>query len=196
MNKNIDRDNRKAALELLYTRKSHNKLCGEPLTKEQLEKLFRAALRAPDHAQLKPWRYQVYAGQSLERLGDYFVKASELDSDTPLSSEEREKIRGKALRAPTLILAYLSPKDHPKVPHIEQVLSLGASVQNLLMAAHFMGVGAIWRSGKLCFNPHLAKLLGLKPQESILGFIFLGEEEGTKRPVPVIDPSEFVSYIE
>ncbi|MDQ7049765.1 MAG: nitroreductase [Enterobacterales bacterium] len=188
--------NQQIALDLLLKRKSHNRLGGQALTKEQLETLFQAAFRAPDHAQLKPWRYQVYSGQSLAKLGDYFIEASKAESETQLTSEQLEKIHNKALRAPTLIVAYLSPKEHPKVPHVEQVLSLGASIQNLLMAAHFLGVGAIWRSGKLCFNPHLAKLLGLKTHESLLGFIYLGEKEGTKRPVPEVEQSQLVSYID
>jgi len=187
------------ALELLTTRKSHNKLVGLALSRQQLEWLFRAAFRAADHAQLRPWRYQVYSGQSLDKLGDYFVQASlneAANNGSSLNDEQQLKIKNKAKRAPTVIVAYLSPKQHPKVPQVEQILSLGASIQNLLNAAHFIGIGAIWRSGKLCFNPKLANLLGLSDSEKIHGFIYLGEEEGVKRPLPEFDQCELVRYFD
>ena len=80
-----------------------------------------------------------------------------------------------------VIVASVCIKEHPKVPKVEQLLSAGASVQNLIMAAHFQGIGAIWRTGNLAFNHHLMKSLGLAESEEIVGFIYLGSEVGEKR---------------
>ncbi|PHS18175.1 MAG: nitroreductase [Kangiella sp.] len=180
-------------LETLMSRKSHNKLVAPAPSKTQVEQMMKFALRAPDHASLKPWRYQVFTGQSLIQLGEFFAKASQWE-DSELSFDELDKLKSRPLRAPMVIIASVFITEHPKVPEIEQYLSAGASVQNLLLAAHFMNIGAIWRTDSLCFNRHLMDLLGLKENESIVGFIYLGKEEGKKRLPKHVEQSEFVAW--
>ncbi len=181
-------------MELLLSRKSFNKLTAPAPTSEQMDVLFQSALRAPDHASLKPWRYRVYEGKSLEELGELFLRAS-LISEPKLSEFQCQKIKQKPLRAPMVVVASVLIKEHPKVPEIEQILSGGASVQNLLMAAHFSEIGAMWRTGGLAYNLHLAGLLGMEENEKITGFIYLGQEEGVKRPVKYLNKDEFVTRI-
>ncbi|MET1253765.1 nitroreductase family protein [Aliikangiella maris] len=181
------------ALEQLLSRKSHNKLVEPAPNKQQLEILFKAALRAPDHALLKPWRYRVYQGSALNRLGEMMLKAS-LNAEPELSEDKQQRILAKPQRAPMVIVASVGIKEHPNVPEIEQILSGGASVQNLLMAAHFQNIGAIWRTGDWTFDPYFAGLLGLEDNEKIVGFIYLGSEEGTKQPVQWVEQSNHVTF--
>ena len=180
-------------LSILQARQSHNKLVEPAPSRTQLDEMFKAALRAPDHALLRPWRYRVYEGEALSELGENFLQAS-LQEEPELSELKQEKIRNKPLRAPMVVVASVLLQEHPKVPHVEQILSAGASVQNLLMAAHFQGVGAMWRTGSLAFSHHLMDLLGLAEDEVIVGFIYLGTEEGDKRRIKPFELEEFVSY--
>ena len=181
-------------IETLLNRKSHNKLVGPAPTEAQVKTMMQAALRAPDHAKLRPWRYQVFTGDSLNQLSSHFVNAS-LADNSALDQSQIEKIAAKPLRAPMVIVASVVQIEHKKVPHVEQMLSAGASVQNLLMVAHFMQIGAIWRTGGLCFNRHLMDLLDFAENQSIVGFIYLGQEEGDKRAVPQIEQDEFVEWV-
>lgn len=183
------------ALKNLLSRKSHNKLIAPAPSEEQLEVLFNAALRAPDHGMLRPWRYRVFSGESLERLGDFFAQAAVKD-DPELSALKLEKIRSKPSRAPMVVVASVCLVDNPKVPHVEQILSAGASVQNLMVAAHFQNIGAMWRTGSLAFNSHLMELLAFSDDEIIVGFIYLGTEEGPKRNVKPFDIADFVTRFE
>lgn len=178
-------------IEQLLSRKSHNKLIEPAPTEEQLEILFKAALRAPDHASLRPWRYRVFSGQSLTDLGNYFV-AAELNVNPELSLEKQHQLRLKPLRAPMVIVASVQLSEHPKVPVIEQILSAGASVQNLLMAAHFQNIGAIWRTGNMAFNQNLMQSLKFGENEKIVGFIYLGKEEGKTREAKPFEIKDFV----
>ena len=182
-------------LELLLSRKSHNKLTEPAPSDEQLEILFKAALRAPDHACLRPWRYRVYSKSGLDELGQQFALAS-LDSEPELSQAKLDKIKMKPHRAPMVIVASVCLIEHPKVPKVEQTLSAGASVQNLLMAAHFQGIGAMWRTGGLAYNDFLMKSLGFAENEEMVGFIYLGTEVGNKRKVKDFDISDFVKRID
>lgn len=56
-------------LQGLLNRVSIQRLESPPPTKAQLEVMLQAALRAPDHANLKPWRSVMVAGEGLTELG-------------------------------------------------------------------------------------------------------------------------------
>ncbi len=180
-------------IETLLSRNSHNKLVEPAPTEEQLKIIFEAALRAPDHALLRPWKYRVYTDKGLDRLGDYFVAAS-LQDDPNLSEEMQLKIHNKPKRAPMVIVASVCLKEHPKVPHVEQILSAGASVQNILMAAHFQNVGAMWRTGSMAVNQEFKRLLHFSETEMVVGFIYLGTELGDKKKIKPFEIEDFVTH--
>ena len=75
-------------------------------------------------------------------------------------------------------------------------MSLAAAVQSLLLAAHALGVGAIWRTGELCYQSALARGLGLAGNEQLLGFVYLGTPGGNEKKVPAMATSQFVSQWE
>ena len=180
------------ALDLLLSRQSHNKLIKPGPDEKQLALMFKAALRAPDHALLKPWRYRVYSGDSLKLLAEHFAAALK-KSDPEVSPEKLEKHKSKPLRAPMVIVASVVLQEHPKVPHIEQILSAGASVQNLIQAAHFQNIGAIWRTGDMAFNTHFTGILEFAEGEIVVGFIYLGTVSGEKRKLKAIQIDDFVT---
>ena len=52
--------------------------------------------------------------------------------------------------------------------------SLGGAAQNLLLAAHGLGLGAMWRTGDAAFDPGVKAALGLAPDQHLIGFIYVG----------------------
>ncbi len=162
------------ALENLHNRVSINRLAAPAPSGDVLENIMRAALRAADHGRLQPWRFLVIEGDGLNHLGALFVEAS----GDELTAAAKEKITAKPHRAPMIIVAIASPRDLPKIPVIEQVISTGAAVQNMLNAAFAQGVGAMWRTGGLAYNCDVKKGLGLEESESIVGFLYLGAPAG------------------
>ncbi|WP_299725969.1 nitroreductase [uncultured Endozoicomonas sp.] len=179
-------------IELLLNRRSSPVLESPGPTPEQLEVMFQAALRAPDHARLRPWRFLTVSGEAREALGELLAKAARFDQQD-LSEDALSRFRGMPLRAPTLVLAICPVKEHPKVPEIEQKMSLAAAVQSLLLAAYAQGVGAVWRTGDLCYHPVVAEGLGLAENEALMGFIYLGTPSGSQKKLPVMEVSDFVS---
>src|ERR1700761_8759734 len=90
------------ALATLLSRASV-KLLGEPgPDDEQLKIIFEAAVRAPDHGKLRPWRFFVIRGEARKRLSELFVEG--LKRREPGANEDLiEKEREKPLRAPVTI---------------------------------------------------------------------------------------------
>ncbi|WP_374438678.1 nitroreductase family protein [Pseudomonas panipatensis] len=180
------------AYDALVNRVSHARL-GEPApSAEQLDRLFRVALRAPDHGQLRPWRFLTVEGEARGQLGELFARATRA-AQPEATPEALAKARAMPMRAPTLVVAIARLHEHPKVPEIEQLLAAGCAAYGLLQAAFVEGLGAIWRTGALASDPLVQQGLGLSANERIIGFIYLGTPTGERRqPIP-LDPAAFVS---
>ncbi|TFH86359.1 nitroreductase [Billgrantia azerbaijanica] len=182
------------AMTLLHERSSMGKLMGPPPGPEQLEAIYRAALRAPDHGELRPWRFIEFTGEGLERLGELYAEA-EFHADPHVDDATLAAARKKPLRAPMVIavIAKVTP-DVAKVPRVEQVISAGCAAHAILLAAHALGLGAMWRSGKYAFDPTVHKGLGLGEEDEIVAFVYLGQPGGRHRPVAEHRISDFVEH--
>ncbi|MCQ4311603.1 NAD(P)H nitroreductase [Stutzerimonas sp. VN223-3] len=179
------------ALDLLLNRVSVTRLADPAPTAAQLDVMFRAALRAPDHGQLRPWRFLTVQGEARERLGELLAESLRLRQ--PEAAEEAlQKARKMPLRAPLLVVVIARVLPHPKIPESEQVLAVGCAAHGLLLAAHAQGLGAVWRTGEFSYDRHVAQELGLATNEQLLGFIYLGTPEGNLRTPPELEPGHFV----
>lgn len=179
------------ALELLLNRVSVTRLIDPAPDAAQLDVLFRAAMRAPDHGQLRPWRFLTIEGVARERLGELFA-ASLLLREPQAAEPALDKARKMPLRAPLLVVVIARQQPHPKVPAGEQALAVGCAAHGLLLAAHALGLGAVWRTGEFAYDRNVARELGLTEDEVVLGFIYLGTPEGKLRTPPVLEPRDFV----
>lgn len=178
------------ALTALHTRTSSNLLCEPAPTKAQLENIFKAGMRACDHRLLEPWEFILIEGEGRDELGALFAQVKEKELGA-LPDSEIKRIKSKALRAPTIVVVVAKCTENPKVPIIEQEYSAAASAQMMMTAAFAQGVGAIWRSGSIMFDPELAKGLDLAPDDKIVGFLYLGTPRVVK-PTPTLEANKFV----
>jgi nitroreductase len=166
------------ALEALHTRASNSAL-GEPGPGEaQLAALLKAAEHAPDHGLMRPWRFFVVRGEARNRLGQ--AMAAALRAREPEATPEiLDRERQKPLRAPVLLVVAASPRERRGVPEIEQVLAAAAAAENVMLAAHAIGLGAYWRTGDAAYDPAVKAAFGLAPSDTIVGFLYLGTPLGT-----------------
>ena len=135
--------------------------------------LLRAGARAPDHGRLRPWRFLIVRGEARELFGEVMAEALRASKpDTPSESLDRE--RRKPLRAPALLVVAVVPVPHSGAPEIEQISAVGPAAQNILLAAHALGLGAIWRTGAPAYDDRVARALGLPEQGRVVAFIYLG----------------------
>ncbi len=176
------------ALDALLNRVSAPRLTEPAPDQLQRQVLFRAALRAPDHGQLRPWRFLTVEGSARNRLGELF--ASALGADVP--PEALAKALAMPLRAPLMVIVIARVQESAKVPAQEQVLAAGCATHGILLAAHAQGIGAVWRTGDMAYNARVAKGLGLADNEQIIAFLYLGTPERELRTPQDIAIDEFV----
>lgn len=168
-------------LEGIQSRASAAKL-GEPApTCEQVRIILEAGLRAPDHGRLKPWRFLVLEGASRIKLGDAMANLLNKKS-SQCTQAQLDAERAKPMRAPTIIVV-AARTIKGKIPEIEQIAAVAAGVQNMFLAAHALGLGAMWKTGGAAYDPEVKTALGLQPEDHIVAFLYLGT---TVTPGPLI----------
>lgn len=161
----------------------------------QVEQLFRAAAAAPDHGQLRPWRFVLVPANKRADLAEVFAQAL-LERDAKATAEQVASAREKAHRAPwlALVVACLGPRE-PAIPMLERMVSVGCAVQNMLLSAHSMGFGAGLTSGQAMASAPLRRLFQLQPGEEAVCFINVGTASRRKPPRLRPDPTDFVSSL-
>jgi nitroreductase len=175
-----DRGN--AALSVLLSRQSVGiKHLTEPGPDDAaLRTMCDAALRAPDHGALVPFRFALVRGAARTRLAALFEQAArdagKSDADARIDAE-------RALRAPVTV-GVLARIDlgHPLVPAHEQWASVGGALTNFLNAAHALGFGGKMLSGAKVRRP-LVQQAFCEAGETLVGWIALGTPAASpKRP--------------
>lgn len=179
------------ALELLCNRTSVALLAEPAPTPEQREQLFRAALRAPDHGQLRPWRFLTIEGDARAQLGEIFVRVQQQENPNA-HPDAFNKTRQMPLRAPLLVVVIARLTAVHKVPESEQLLAAGCAAHGILLAAHAQGLGAIWRTGELSHSAAVRQALGLAASERIVGFIYMGTPQTAPHAINPLKIEDFV----
>lgn len=161
------------AIEVITHRVSPAQLTEPGPTPDQLQAILAAGARAPDHGKMQPWRFLLIEGEARQRFGEVMAQSLQRrEPDAPQGKLDAE--RKKALRAPLMIVVSATVRENPKVPDVEQVVAAGAAAQNMMLAAHALGLGAFWRTGPTAYDPEVKRALGIAEGDTIIGFIYLG----------------------
>lgn len=178
------------ALDLVINRNSHAKLGLPAPTQEEQQLIFQSALRAPDHAMIKPWQYLVVEGDNLIKLGEIMAK-SNLRDNPDATEAELTKLKNAPSRAPLVVIAIAKPVEHPKVPRSEQIISAGCGVHQMLLAAEALGYAGIWRTGPISYSKSFHQALSLNESDEIVGFLYLGTAQGNKKRVQEFSVADY-----
>ena len=148
---------------------------GEPgPTAEQLDRLLSAAVRVPDHGKMVPWRLLLVRDAARTKLGEALSQLH-AQVDPNVAPAKLEKDRARMAAAPLMIVVIAVVDEHDKkVPAQEQILSAGCVAYNLLIGAQALGLSAQWLTGWSAYEPKARTLYGLKDNERVVGFIYVG----------------------
>lgn len=113
------------ALEAIHTRRSVRRFTDEPVDDRAVEKLLHAAMMAPSARNQQPWHFVVLRERAT------------LDAIA-----ERCPNTAMAAGAPAAVLVCADTQRELTPGYLPQ--DCAAAVQNLLLAAHATGLGAVW----------------------------------------------------
>ncbi|MHA1210971.1 MAG: nitroreductase family protein [Candidatus Heimdallarchaeota archaeon] len=163
-------------MEAIMTRRSIRKFKKDPVPKELVDKMLKAAMQAPSAGNRQPWHYVVITDrEKLDKVPE-FHDYSKMIKEAPLA---------------ILVCA--------KVTHDKYcdywVQDCSAATENLLLAAHGLGLGAVW----LGIYPRQERVTGLKDLLKLPGDIIplslnvIGYSNEEKKPADRFD-TERIHY--
>lgn len=155
---------------------------------EEIRTMLTIASRVPDHGRLAPWRFVLYRGAARDRIGEMLAARAE-EREGPLTDGRRQQELARFSRAPLVIGVVSVPRENPKIPQWEMFLSGGAAAMNLVIAANALGYGTNWITNWYSDDEEGRRILGLAPQERVVGFVHIGTFSGDapERPRPDVD---------
>lgn len=163
---------------------------GEIIKKEIIEKILENANWAPTHQFTEPWRFCVFSGEGLVKLGKFMSELYKEVSTKKGGFEEKkfEMLKTKPLRASHIISIGMKRDEEERVPEIEEIEAVACAVQNMSLTATAYGVGSYWGSGGITYFEDAKPFFDLGPKDKLLGFLFLGipkstVNEGKRNPI-------------
>jgi nitroreductase len=146
-------------LEGLRTRRSIRRYTDEPVTREQLLEIITAGTWAPSGQNNQPWRF-----------------VSIMKKDVLAGLAKLTKYGHVIEKAPACIAVFI---DKDVMYHeVKDHQSMGACLQNMLLAAHGMGLGGVWLGEILRRAEEVRTLLGVPETMELMAVVVIGHRAG------------------
>jgi coenzyme F420-0:L-glutamate ligase/coenzyme F420-1:gamma-L-glutamate ligase len=196
---------RLGAADVLTERRTIRDFTADPVDGAAVRRAIAVALTAPAPHHSQPWRFAVVeSAQARTRLLDDMLAAwvTDLTSDGFTDDQiARRTRRGEPLRrAPVIIVPCLVSDAAHQYPDERRaaaeramfLVSMGAGVQNLLVALAVEGLGSCWVSSALFCGPVAAAALDLPPGWEPMGAVGVGHAATPPGPRPDRDPDQAI----
>jgi nitroreductase len=158
--------------EAMYGRQSVGVHRPDPVARDVIEALLAAAVQAPNHYHERPWRFVVFTGDGRRRLGEAIAASAKRcypESPEPALAAERLK----PLKSPLVIAVGVDPPRHQYLLEIENICAVACAIQNLIVAAHALGVTSHWKNPE-DNDPLFKRFLGLSPEQHVIALLYMG----------------------
>lgn len=184
--------------EIMHTTRAMRRLKPDPVPEELIRKILQAAVAAPSGGNRQPWRFLVIKDRSIkERVQHYYKRALDevvgprYRADTPPPGVTRAQYDRQLAavtyltdhfhEAPVWIVACLD--EGQRVPTRSSGASIYPAVQNMLLAARALGLGATLTTRHLQYEAEVEAILGLPPGVHSYAILPIGYPLGRFGPV-------------
>lgn len=195
------------SIEAIYNRKSIRKYKNNPVPIDIIEQIIDAGRNAPSGKNKQPWRYIVFGeGQKEEMLSVMDLGIQRELNEKALLPKDKNGLPDaiytlKIMKeAPIVILVLDTECTTPfenitaeyRVTEIVNTLSIGASIQNMLLQAQDLGLGTLWIGNTFFAYEELCEYL--KTDMQLVGAIALGYPDETPSARPRKNLNDIVEY--
>ncbi len=170
----------------------------DPVPRESLERIVHAAALAPSAMNEQPWHFYVTSGEPRARVGEIMSQTTtHLEEYVDLIGPERhaEAVRwySELGHAPVVIVCSM-PKADDSFGRLNKQISVGAAIQNMLLAATEQGLGACSITFAFWVRDELAAYLDVPDDHEIVTLVALGYsvEEAPVSPPHKADIAEYL----
>ena len=174
--------------DAIYGRRHVKEFTSDEVTRETLERLFAAAIWAPNHRLTDPTRFFAIRkdGPKRREIGDAAWQSAYEGVANPNEEQKRrsaDDLRDRVLSAPAMVYVYSERGTDEEITW-ENYATSCIAVHNMALAATAEGLSLGWSTGRLTKLPNLAQMLGADEEWMMVGVVFIGvaaEEPKTER---------------
>ncbi|MCX7923471.1 MAG: nitroreductase family protein [Clostridia bacterium] len=201
---------------LAITRRSIRKFADQDIPLSEIEQFIRVATSAPSGCNSQCWKFIVLKDKGIiKRIEEAVISKSEelLGNKKHELSQDYLNARRKAVsffsKAPVVVAVFMTKLDYYDPTFVSalkeqgydhqgimsltahpDLLSIGAAVQNLLLAVHEKGYGACWMNEPAIAAGEIGKILGLPEDNRLISLIPIGVPAYTPREKKMKDFDE------
>ncbi len=174
--------------EAIFRRRHVKEFTSDPVPRDTLERLFSAAVWAPNHRLNEPTRFFAVHkdGAVRQRIADVAWQAAYDGVANPSNQQKTrsaDDLRRRVMDAPSMVYVY-SVRGLVEEITQENYASSCLAIHNMALAAVAEGLSLGWSTGRLTKLPGLAGLLGADDNWMMVGVVFIGvaaEQTATER---------------
>src|SRR5699024_8494496 len=168
--------------EIIRERRAIKKGYTDKVVSEQVVRdLLNDAIWAPTHGNRQPWRF-VFVDK--DNLPSFAKQVSQT------YGEEMQENRENYLNEQNAILVVIMEEAEMKKQWDENFGAVASMIQNFWLLAWEQKLGVVWKTNPHIYDPEVEKILDVKENERIIGFIHLGYFEEVPAKKPRIDVDE------
>lgn len=174
-------------MDFIQKRRSIRKYEDRQIEKNDIEEIIKAGMLAPSAKNRQPWKYIVYCGSAkvelLDKMENGLVREESTEASLPLSKNGLPDAFHtlKIMRQAPVLIIILNTNGvsifekisvDERVTEICDSLSIGASVENMLLRATELGIGSLWIANTCFAYKELVEFIGTENQ--LVGAVALG----------------------
>jgi nitroreductase len=172
---------------------------GQTIDDDQIRQLLELGNWAPSHGLTEPWRFIVYSGPAVrEFCHQHAEQYRQITPPDKFAAAKYEKQAHNGDLASHLILVYMQRGTNPGIPALEEICATAAAADNILLGAEALGIAVLWSTGGTVLQPVMKEYLGLRPEDSILGLLYLGYTDEPQRPgkrTPISEKTKWITAL-
>ena len=185
--------------DAIFRRRMSKEFVDAPVSDDTLDRLFAAAVWAPNHRLTEPTRFFVLQKGSRirDRVAELAAEVAYQKVVNPNPEQKRRSAnasRSRVLDAPALVYVYSLPGDNEEVTQ-ENYATACCAVQNMALAAVAEDLCLDWSTGGVTQHPDLSATLGAEADWLMVGAVFLGQPKTVPKSRRT-RPSEVVTWLE
>ena len=153
---------------------------GERVDDAIITQMLQNANCAPTHKLTEPWRFVVFTGAGLKRLGDFQARLyKEVTMGDGSYRENRyQNLLTKPMLSSHIVAVCMKRDEKESLPIIEEIGAVFCAIENMYLTATAYGIGAYLSTGGITYFEEAKAFFGLSGADQLLGFLHVGIPKG------------------
>jgi nitroreductase len=163
---------------------------GEKVDDKIIDQMLENANWAPTHKLTEPWRFMVFTGDGLKKLGEAQagVYKTVTKADGTFKEERYQNLLKKPMQSSHIITVCMLRDEKKSIPEVEEVGAVFCAIQNMYLTATAYKVGVYLSTGGITYFEEAKEIFGLGAHDKLLGFLHVGmlkqePKPGKRKPI-------------